>query len=243
LAVRDPEEKVPHTPTLTGAARDVLTQQEAADRATRVRQAEYDIKLDLVGGQETYRGDTTIRFAAQSAGDTFLDFRGKQIELLEINDEPLEPNWNGYRLTLPGSALASENMVRVVYVNDYDTTGDGFHRFVDPEDDEEYVYTNFEPYEAHRLFPSFDQPDIKGKYTVTVTAWARDDPAAFKTAPTVRRNGVTNLLSRDANLSDAYSSDKRLAVISFRMPESLRRRRTWRLRVCEKLFVRSHRSA
>ncbi len=55
-------------------------------------------------------------------------------------------------------------------MNDYDTTGDGFHRFVDPEDDEEYVYTNFEPYEAHRLFPSFDQPDIKGRYTVTVTA-------------------------------------------------------------------------
>ena len=60
--------------------------------------------------------------------------------------------------------------VHVVYENDYDTTGDGFHRFVDPEDGEEYVYTNFEPYEAHRLFPCFDQPDIKGRYTVTVTA-------------------------------------------------------------------------
>ena len=62
------------------------------------------------------------------------------------------------------------NVVRVQYVNDYDRTGDGFHRFVDPEDGEEYVYTNFEPYEAHRLFPCFDQPDIKGRYTFTVTA-------------------------------------------------------------------------
>jgi aminopeptidase N len=65
--------------------------------------------------------------------------------------------------------------VRVVYVNDYDTTGDGFHHFLDPEDGEEYVYTNFEPYEAHRLFPCFDQPDIKGRYTVAVSqpaAWA-----------------------------------------------------------------------
>ncbi len=161
---------MPHTPTLTGAARDVLTQQEAADRATRVREAEYDIKLDLVRGQSTYRGDATISFAAQGDGSVFLDFRGKQIELLEINGSAVEPDWNGYRLTLPGAVLGADNTVRVVYENDYDTTGDGFHRFVDPEDDEEYVYTNFEPYEAHRLFPSFDQPDIKGRYTVTVTA-------------------------------------------------------------------------
>ena len=60
--------------------------------------------------------------------------------------------------------------VRVQYVNDYDDTGDGFHRFVDPEDGQEYVYTNFEPYEAHRLFPCFDQPDIKATYRFTVTA-------------------------------------------------------------------------
>src|SRR5436190_494106 len=51
-----------------------------------------------------------------------------------------------------------------------DHTGDGFHQFKDPEDGEEYLYTNFEPYEAHRLFPCFDQPDIKATYELTVTA-------------------------------------------------------------------------
>ncbi len=55
---------MPHTPTLTGQARDVLTQQEAADRATRVREAHYDINLDIVAGRSTYRGDVTIRFAS-----------------------------------------------------------------------------------------------------------------------------------------------------------------------------------
>ena len=29
---------------------------------------------------------------------------------------------------------------------------------------------NFEPYEAHRLFPCFDQPDIKAEYELTVDA-------------------------------------------------------------------------
>ncbi len=94
----------------------------------------------------------------------------ESIDLLEVNGSQAEPEWNGYRLTLPGWLLADDNTIHVVYENDYDTTGDGFHRFVDPEDGEEYVYTNFEPYEAHRLFPCFDQPDIKGRYKVEVTA-------------------------------------------------------------------------
>ncbi len=151
-------------------ARDVLNQNDAAERAARVQQAEYEIVLDLSAGQSTYRADVTLRFAASGSGPLFLDFRGKSIESLEVNGSAVEPDWTGYRLTLPDWALGHDNVVRVVYENDYDTTGDGFHRFVDPEDGEEYVYTNFEPYEAHRLFPCFDQPDIKGRYTFTVTA-------------------------------------------------------------------------
>lgn len=34
----------------------------------------------------------------------------------------------------------------------------------------EYLYTNFEPFDAHRLFPCFDQPDIKAKYSLTIRA-------------------------------------------------------------------------
>jgi len=163
---------VPPSVALTShaAARDVLTQQEAADRVRRVRDASYDIVLDLVAGESTYRGDVTLRFVAQGSEPLFLDFRGQTIEHLEVNGTETEPNWNGYRLTLPGWLLQESNVVRVRYVNEFDRTGDGFHRFVDPEDGEEYVYTNFEPYEAHRLFPCFDQPDIKGHYTFTVTA-------------------------------------------------------------------------
>src|SRR5262249_46392653 len=59
---------------------------------------------------------------------------------------------------------------RVRYENEYDHTGDGFHQFVDPEDGETYFYTNFEPFKQHRLFPGFDQPDIKAEYRVSVTA-------------------------------------------------------------------------
>ncbi len=151
--------------------RDVLTLREAEARAARVRTCDYVIELDLARGAPSYRGDATLRFDLAGTGDLFLDFRGRRLDRLEVNGRLIEsPAWNGYRLWLPAEALSPSNTVRVVYENDYDHEGDGFHQFVDPEDGEEYLYTNFEPYESHRLFPQFDQPDIKGTYRLTVTA-------------------------------------------------------------------------
>ncbi len=159
--------------TITSIApevRDNLSQADAEARVARVQRCDYEIALDLRRDAPTFRGDVTLSFACSGPGDLFLDFRGKTIELLEVNGRRIEPNWNGYRLWLPGDSLAASNRVRVVYENDYDHEGDGFHQFKDPEDGEEYLYTQFEPYYSHRLFPQFDQPDIKGSYSLRVTA-------------------------------------------------------------------------
>ena len=151
--------------------RDVLTREEAEARVARVSAVSYDIAIQLQRGAPTYHGDVTIRFTLSGRGDTFLDYRGKTIEELRVNDRALQPTWSGFRLLLPADALKDgENLVAVRYENEYDHTGDGLHQFTDPEDGEEYLYTNFEPYESHRLFPNFDQPDIKAEYTLTVTA-------------------------------------------------------------------------
>jgi aminopeptidase N len=151
--------------------RDVLTLAEAEARARRVRRCAYTLDLALTAGAPTYRGDATLRFDLAGEGELFLDFRGHTIERLEVNGRDIpEPRWNGYRLSLPADVLGASNTVRVVYTNEYDHEGDGFHQFIDPEDGQEYLYTNFEPFDGHRLFPQFDQPDIKGTYRLTVTA-------------------------------------------------------------------------
>ncbi len=166
-------------------ARDVLSQVDAEARAARVRDTSYALHISLTGGSPVYQGDVTITFALEGSGDTFLDHRGKRIALLEVNGQRIAaPEWNGYRLTLPGSALDARNTVHIVYENEYDHTGDGLHQFIDPEDGQEYIYTNFEPYEAHRLFPCFDQPDIKARYTVKVTA-----PAEWEVIANSRETG------------------------------------------------------
>ncbi len=156
------------TTATTNPTRDVLTQQEAESRAARVSNVSYQLSISLTRGSPTYRGDVTIHFGDSGTGDLFLDLRGRTIETLTVNGADVAPNWTGYRLTLPGEALAPVNTVHLVYENEYDHTGDGLHQFVDPEDGQEYIYTNFEPYEAHRLFPCFDQPDIKATYDLSV---------------------------------------------------------------------------
>ncbi|MEO9256653.1 MAG: aminopeptidase N, partial [Tepidiformaceae bacterium] len=157
--------------TETENQRDILTQDEAEARSARISNCHYQLLIDLTRGSETYKGEVTIRFNATGKDDLFLDSRGKTIARLEVNNTAVsEPTWTGFRLTLPGNLLRNDNTVYIQYENDYDHTGDGFHQFKDPEDGEEYLYSNFEPYEAHRLFPCFDQPDIKATYELTVTA-------------------------------------------------------------------------
>jgi len=160
---------------VSGSARDVLTREEASERHLRVRDVHYDLAFDLVAGSSQYSGHAAITFEVLP-GDTpiWLDATGGE-PFVTLDGRPLRGAVEGHRIMLPADLPPGPVLVEVDYRNAYDQTGDGFHRFVDPEDDTEYVYSNFQPFDAHRLFPCFDQPDIKGTYQVTVDApgdWA-----------------------------------------------------------------------
>jgi aminopeptidase N len=167
---------------LNAAARvDILTRAEAVARASRVGRVAYALDLDLGAGRRTYGGVARLRFPVTGAGNLFLDFRGGEVTRLTVNGRAVTPERPGHRILLPGDLLRATTEVEVAYENEYDRGGDGFHHFVDPEDGAEYAYSNFEPFEAHRLFPCFDQPDLKGTFAVTVRAPA--DWAIIANAP------------------------------------------------------------
>ncbi len=175
-------------PRTAGPARDVLHRDEAVERATRVQDVRYTLELDLVEDLATYRGRAVIEFEHRAGeADLFLDFRGHP-RRLTVNGQAIEPDHRQHRLWLPASSLASSNVVEVEYENGYDVTGDGLHRFVDPEDGETYLYTNFEPFSAHRLFPCFDQPDLKATYGLTVRAPERWTVVSAEAASSIERS-------------------------------------------------------
>ena len=118
---------------------NVLTQEEAANRAAVIHGVEYDLALSLRAGAPGYEGDVTIRFEHRDpAAGVFLDCTGEEIVRLDVNDaDALDAEgvgWSRNRLELPGALLREANIVRVVYRNAYDHSGVGLHQFRDPED-------------------------------------------------------------------------------------------------------------
>ncbi|MCU1661212.1 MAG: aminopeptidase, partial [Pseudonocardia sp.] len=153
-----------------------LTRTDAERRAALLEVADYAVELDLTDGggkpgETTFATTTTVRFRCSEPGaDSWIDFVGAEVTSATLNGEPLDVS--GYReedgIALP--SLAAENELRVEANGRYMNTGEGLHRFVDPVDGGVYLYSQFETADAKRLFACFDQPDLKARYTLTVTA-------------------------------------------------------------------------
>ena len=163
-----------------------LTRAEAAARARVVEAPRYDIALDLTASDQTFPIATTIRFECAEPGvTTFLEFVGASVDELIVNGATLDAGsaFDGTRIALPG--LAATNEVRIRATGRYQRNGIGLHRAVDPVDGNVYCYSDAEPYEIHRVYPCFDQPDIKGRFEFTVDAPAGWEVAS-NTAPVER---------------------------------------------------------
>ncbi|KEF06078.1 MULTISPECIES: aminopeptidase N [Streptomyces] len=154
-----------------------LTRDEAQRRAKLLSVDAYEIDLDLSGAQEageggTYRSVTTVRFDAAEAGaESFIDLVAPAVHEVVLNGENLDPGtvFADSRIALPG-LREGRNELKVVADCAYTNTGEGLHRFVDPVDQQAYLYTQFEVPDARRVFASFEQPDLKATFTFTVKA-------------------------------------------------------------------------
>ncbi|TML63565.1 MAG: aminopeptidase N, partial [Actinobacteria bacterium] len=147
-----------------------LTRDEARRRSELVGDLQYDVALDLTSGAETFVSDTTIRFACREAGvSTFVDLVAPRVRTIELNGAAVAADrFDGARIHLDG--LEATNELHVVADCAYENTGVGLHRFVDPVDGEAYLYSQFESFDAHRVYPCFDQPDLKATFSFAVTA-------------------------------------------------------------------------
>ncbi len=147
-----------------------LTRIEAEERAALVRVHDYDVVLDVTTGPEVFRSETTVRFSASEGASTFIDAITAAVHSITLNGVSLDPAEvsDGVRIQLPN--LSAENTLTVVADGRYMNTGEGLHRFVDPVDDEVYLYTQFEVPDSRRMFAVFEQPDLKAAFRFTLTA-------------------------------------------------------------------------
>ncbi|WP_458243783.1 aminopeptidase N [Streptomyces sp. MAI_2237] len=155
-----------------------LTRDEARERAALLSVDGYEVSLDLrsaVGGTDaeprTFRSVTTIRFRCNEPGAaTFADLIAPSVTSVSLNGKDLDAGevFDGSRILLED--LAAENELIVDAQCAYSRTGEGMHRFVDPEDGEVYLYTQYEPADSRRVFANFEQPDLKAPFRFEVRA-------------------------------------------------------------------------
>ncbi|MFI8995230.1 aminopeptidase N [Streptomyces sp. NPDC053542] len=154
-----------------------LSRDEARERARLLTVDGYEVALDLRSAVEqgdasrTFRSRTTLRFrCAEPGAGSFADLVAPSVTSITLNGRELDPAavFDGARIALPD--LAAENVLVVDAQCAYSRTGEGLHRFVDPEDGEVYLYTQYEPADARRVFANFEQPDLKAPFDFEVTA-------------------------------------------------------------------------
>jgi aminopeptidase N len=130
----------------------------------------YAVELDFTRDDELFTSITTATFGCSEPGAvTFIDLAAEEVIHVILNGRRVSPVTDpGGRLALP--PLARENELKIAARCRYSATGEGLHRFTDPTDGRTYLYTHFEPAEAHRVYACFDQPDLKGSFELTATA-------------------------------------------------------------------------
>ena len=146
-----------------------ITRLEAGERSAVVTAKSYEIELDLSTRTDNYPSKTTLQFAAREGNSTWVDYIAPTVTSIELNGESVDLSaHDGFRIHLQG--LKSHNTLVVVGESKYMNTGEGLHRFIDPVDNEIYLYSQFEIADARRVFACFDQPDQKATYQFTITA-------------------------------------------------------------------------
>lgn len=151
---------------------DNITYKLSRERREQVKNVEYFLNFSLDKGKESFGGVARLEIDLNHLRTPLsVDFLIKKIESIKVNGQLVKtfPKRRG-SFDIPVKYLSQKMSVEVTYTGEYSKEASGFQRAKDPEDGSEYVFTDFEPYYAHWLYPSFDQPDLKGIFHVTVTA-------------------------------------------------------------------------
>ncbi len=149
-----------------------LTAAEAAGRGARISGVRYCIHVDLTdlaGGR--FRSTTTVTFDdAAPHQPIWLDLIADRVMSLRADgaDLDLAAAVGVERLVL--ARTAAHTTVEVVADHRAGDAAAGLCRSVDPTDGAVYAWTQFQPFDARRMFPCFDQPDLRAVVTLSVRA-------------------------------------------------------------------------
>jgi aminopeptidase N len=149
-------------------------------RAEHYSDVHYKLNLELAPGAQMLKGSMEIRATLKEGADSIiLDWRINPLKEGQSRPRVWEVTLNGKEaqgwkeanehLIIPG-AQRGENIVSLKFESPIATSGSAVTRYLDREDNSEYIYTLFVPSDASTAFPCFDQPDLKARFKLDVLA-------------------------------------------------------------------------
>jgi aminopeptidase N len=162
----------------SGQAPAGIPRELAQLRAKQLKDIRYQLSYRLVPKAATAEGNEELHFVLGPAGTggggtqpLLLDFREGSISALSVNGQPAPATIRNGHVELPAKLLRpGENVVNIGFSAPVAPAGKAITRFEDKDDGSEYIYTLFVPMDADMAFPCFDQPDLKAKFRLDVTA-------------------------------------------------------------------------
>ena len=206
--------------TMTTKSEPGVPRELARHRAAHYRDVRYALNVTLKPGAEMLEGNIKITVTLDdAAGDLVLDWRmlkketdaasrvskikanGRDVEDARIADE---------HIVIPRSYLkAGVNTVEMNFSSPISTSGSAVTRYLDREDNSEYLYTLFVPSDASTAFPCFDQPDLKARFQLTAEV-----PAQWKVV--TNTNTVAGALGvADSSLFQVFAETEPISTYVF----------------------------
>ena len=147
-----------------------ISRSEALERSAHLAVKSYEVFLDITGNGDTFFARSTISFTCNKIGyDTFLDTVSERVISATLNGTPVNTNgFDGQTIYL--SNLQTENLLVVEVESLYSKTGEGLQKTIDPVDNEVYLYSQGETAHIRKMYPCFDQPNLKATFNLSVLA-------------------------------------------------------------------------
>lgn len=131
----------------------------ATERARQLKDVAYELQFRIPDTrQEPVTGEAGIAFTWSGSGDLNIDFAGTDVARQAIiNGRRRTVTWQAEHILIPARWLKrGRNVIRLLF-----TAADkSLNR------NDEYLYTLFVPANARSVFPCFDQPDLKARFTL-----------------------------------------------------------------------------
>src|SRR6266704_5113452 len=143
----------------------------ARQRAAQITNVRYRLAFVLIPKAATTSGNEELRFNLKTLQPVVLDFRDGRLVSASVNGATISLKLGNGHLEVPSERLrAGENTIRFRFSVPIEAAGQPLTRFEDHDDGSEYIYSLFVPMDASMAFPCFDQADLKGRFTLELTA-------------------------------------------------------------------------